>query len=196
MKRFKWQNLLFGVGFVVLYFVALRLVRIWIAVLVVFPVATSIDSGRENGLTAMAPAGQTGIYVYQDSYLESYEDRSQEAVESGPVGMANYGAKPYYVYKGFGDQFFLFAGFLLIVLGFFRETLYLYGFHVGISLLNTVLLFIGLFGCEIGLQVMDFNIEYLTPAVSLLWIIVVYGNWKTAHETPHLPPHQVRGRAG
>jgi hypothetical protein len=98
----------------------------------------------------------------------------------GPVSMRSAGGKPYYLFKGFGDQFFLFGGVLLLLMGQWRHVGWLYLFHAGVSVLNVGLLLVGVTGAEIALQFMDFLIEYLIPATSMLWVVALYGTRKSA----------------
>ncbi|MCH8524998.1 MAG: hypothetical protein LAT52_10645 [Balneolales bacterium] len=212
-------RLLSVLAFVVAYFVVLRFVRIFIIGVMVYPVATSIDAGRDNGFLVYHERGTTGVYVYSERYLESVSGGGEENGRSGelldhnlsdntddsgdndlsqnlsqnqeqaasatpsavqarpdrPVGMeSRFGDKPFYLFKGFGDQFFLVGGVALLFMGFARHAGYLFGYHIVVSVLNVGLLFVGLLGFESALRLMDFVIEYLTPAVSMLWIVMVY----------------------
>lgn len=160
-----------GAGFLALYFLVLRAVRVVLVASFLWPAVTSLDEGRVNGVIPFFTPGTTGIYLYKADVGYNADTQATQA----PVSMATPGSKPYYVFKGFGDQFFLFGGFLLILLGCYRHTAYLFGFHVGISVLNSGLLMAGVAGATWSLMLMDFFIEYLTPAVSMLWVVGVYG---------------------
>jgi hypothetical protein len=98
-----------------------------------------------------------------------------DSAEGGPISMTAAGGKPYYLFKGFGDQFFLFGGVMMIALGFWRHVGWLFLFHAGVSVLNVALFLLGVTGVELPLQLMDFLIEYLVPAASMLWVVVLYG---------------------
>jgi hypothetical protein len=98
-----------------------------------------------------------------------------DSAEGGPISMTAAGGKPYYLFKGFGDQFFLFGGVMMIALGFWRHVGWLFLFHAGVSVLNVALFLLGVTGVELPLQLMDFLIDYLVPAASMLWVVVLYG---------------------
>lgn len=234
-----------AVGFVVFYFVVLRVLRVFITGTLLLPLALSVDDGRDNGLQIFYSPGSTGIYAYSEVYLQEYwetqedksasyeihpqenpsdtitqsDDRSalsfdhdvelydqsiepDEAqiisdVDSGeiaaktqpnepvqiqpgvrtpsPVGMqSTFGDKPYYVLKGMGDQFFLFAGFVILLIGSWRYVAGLFAYQVSAYVLAVGFFFLGLAGQLWAMRVMDFLIEYANPAVALLWILVVY----------------------
>jgi hypothetical protein len=202
-------------AFVVTYFVVLRWVRVLVAGVLVFPAASGVDAGRENGFAVYYTPGSTGVYVYSEAYLARESGRMQMAADEhmqqaggaadsvvvadasaapsaeqtepegisavgAPVSMASgFGEKPFYLFKGFGDQFFLVGGAMLLLLGFVRHVGYLFAYHVGISVVGLALLFVGLLGYPSALRLMDFISAYLTPAVSMLWVVMVYAQRKT-----------------
>jgi hypothetical protein len=184
------RGAIMAVAFVVGYFVVLRFVRVLLVSMVIMPAAVSLDAGAEAGFLLYYEPGSTGIYVYRMDVIgaaigvvDSVGQQSAspgdlaraDSAEGGPISMTAAGGKPYYLFKGFGDQFFLFGGVMMIALGFWRHVGWLFLFHAGVSVLNVALFLLGVTGVELPLQLMDFLIEYLVPAASMLWVVVLYG---------------------
>ena len=180
-----------AVGFVVFYFVVLRVLRVFITGTLLLPLALSVDDGRDNGLQIFYSPGSTGIYAYTEAYLQEYWETQEEEsataqpnepvqIQPGvrtpsPVGMqSTFGDKPYYVLKGMGDQFFLFAGFVILLIGSWRYVAGLFAYQIGAYVFSVGFFFLGVAGQLWAMRVMDFLIEYANPAVALLWILVVY----------------------
>jgi hypothetical protein len=166
---------LMAAAFGIFYFFVLRFVRIWLVSMVVLPAAVSLDAGPESGLLLYYEPGSTGIYVYRLDVLQLASETDEVSVQ-GPVSMNAASGKPYYLFKGFGDQFFLFGGVLLMLMGQWRHVGWLFLFHAGVSTINAGLLLWGVTGTEPALQFMDFLIEYLMPATSMLWVVALYGS--------------------
>jgi len=236
-NRFNLKGLparfLAAIAFIAAYFWVLRVVRVLLVGVLIWPAAESVHGGEDNGLLPWYESGTTGIYVYDQQRLDALApeapsgnqadtepDSAQVAdpgtdptvdarseiqsgsdptvdtrsellpgtetlpeapsvdpapsVDARPVAMSAAGSKPYYVFKGFGDQFFLFGGVLLLLAGLYRHTAWLFAVHLLVTLVNLVLLFIGLTGVPAALALMDFLIGYLLPAVSMLWVVVAW----------------------
>ncbi|MCH8496766.1 MAG: hypothetical protein LAT57_14195 [Balneolales bacterium] len=145
-------------------------------------IASNFDHEVERDDQAIGGASESEFSSDADSGEMAATEQPNEPVQiqpgvraPSPVGMqSTFGDKPYYVLKGMGDQFFLFAGFVILLIGSWRYVAGLFAYQVGAYVFSVTFFFIGLTGHLWAMRVMDFLIEYANPAVALLWILVVY----------------------
>jgi hypothetical protein len=163
------KRVLFAVAFFLTVFVGYRQVRTEL-IQAVGHIALRVQQADHP--VQIYGAQRTSLYVIRTDVEGNFERWAKPAEPGKPASMSSGSEKNLFVFTGFGDKYFLLGGVFLFLVGVsWMHVLRLLGLHLLITVAAFLFLLLALIHSHVWLYVMNFTISYITPFLTMLYVI-------------------------